>query len=146
MIKNLTVVDDATHEAVAIVSERASHWGLSLTQILVTIAIQHGLPHDILADNGKEFLWANHADVGSSAWYAMFLIEPEKPNQNAYTESFNGRFRNECLNRHWFGLHHARVVIKAWRREHNEERPKQGLSALTPSAYGDNTRQSHLWF
>lgn len=65
MIKNLTVVDDATHEAVAIVSERASHWGLSLTQILVTIAIQHGLPHDILADNGKEFcgrimlMWAH---------------------------------------------------------------------------------------
>ena len=58
-----------------------------------------------------------------------FSIEPDKPNQNAYVESFNGRLRDECLNEHWFtGLHHARVVIEAWRREYNEERPKRSLS------------------
>lgn len=58
-----------------------------------------------------------------------FSIEPDKPNQNAYVESFNGRLRDECLNEHWLtGLHHARVVIEAWRREYNEERPKRSLS------------------
>lgn len=64
------------------------------------------------------------------------LIEPGKPNQNAYIESFNGRFRDECLNEHWFtSLAHARSVIETWRREYNEARPKKGLGGLTPSAY-----------
>ena len=64
------------------------------------------------------------------------LIEPGKPTQNAYIESFNGRFRDECLNEHWFtSVAHAQVVIETWRREYNEERPKKGLGALTPAAY-----------
>ena len=64
------------------------------------------------------------------------LIEPGKPNQNAYIESFNGRFRDECLNEHWFlNLDHARVIIEAWRREYNEERPKKALNGLTPAEY-----------
>ncbi len=61
------------------------------------------------------------------------LIEPGKPNQNAYIESFNSRFRDECLNEHWFfNLRHARRLIEAWQREYNEERPKKGLGGLTP--------------
>ena len=64
------------------------------------------------------------------------LIEPGKPNQNAYIESFNGRLRDECLNEHWFvSLAHAQTVIEAWRREYNEERPKKALRGLTPAAY-----------
>ena len=64
------------------------------------------------------------------------LIEPGKPNQNAYVESFNGRFRDECLNEHWFtSLAHTQVLIETWRREYNEERPKQGLGGLTPAQY-----------
>ena len=64
------------------------------------------------------------------------LIEPGKPNQNAYVESFNGRLRDECLNEHWFtSLAHARAVIEAWRREYNEERPKKSLGGLTPAQY-----------
>ena len=63
-------------------------------------------------------------------------IEPGKPNQNAYIESCNGRFRDECLNEHWFlNLAHAQAIIEAWRREYNEERPKQALGGLTPAAY-----------
>lgn len=62
----------------------------------------------------------------------LLLIEPGKPNQNAYIESFNGRLRDERLNEHWFtSPPHAQVVIGAWRREYNEERPKKG----PPSAY-----------
>ena len=64
------------------------------------------------------------------------LIELGKPNQNAYIESFNGRFRDECLNEHWFAsLAHAQIVIEAWRREYHEDRPKQGLGGLTPAQY-----------
>jgi len=64
------------------------------------------------------------------------LIEPGKPNQNAYIESFNGRFRDECLNENWFtGLLQARVIIEAWRREYNDERPKKALGGLIPALY-----------
>ena len=57
---------------------------------------------------------------------------PGKPNQNAYIESFNGRFRDECLNEHWFtSLAHARAVIEDWRRKYNDERPKKALGGLT---------------
>lgn len=64
------------------------------------------------------------------------LIEPGKPHQNAYVESFNGRLRDECLNEHWFtSLAHAQSVIEAWRREYNEARPKRVLGGLTPVEY-----------
>ena len=64
------------------------------------------------------------------------MIEPGKPNQNAYIESFNGRLRDECLNQHWFtSLPHAQVVIETWRREYNEERPKKALGGLTLAQY-----------
>ena len=64
------------------------------------------------------------------------LIEPGQPNQNAYIESFNGDFRDDCLNEQWFlNLAHAPAIIEVWRREYNEERPKKALGGLTPDAY-----------
>lgn len=88
------------------------------------------------SDNGKEFTgkvmltWAHRNAV------TLKLIEPGKPNQNAYVESFNGRFRDECLNEHWFtSLAHARIEIERWRREYNEERPKKSLGGLPPATY-----------
>jgi transposase InsO family protein len=80
---------------------------------------------------GKSMLtWAHRHAI------ALRLIEPGKPNQNAYVESLNGRFRDECLNEHWFtSLAHARAVIETWRREYNDERPKKSLGGITPSQY-----------
>lgn len=134
-IKCLTIVDDATHESVAVVPERAIG-GLMLTRILDGLAVSRGLPQVIRTDNGKEFCgrvmltWAHTRQV------KLMLIEPGKPNQNAYIESFNGRLRDECLNEHWFlNLTHARAIIEDWRREYNEERPKKALGGLTPAAY-----------
>ena len=135
VIKNLTVVDDATHEAVAIVPERAIG-GHALTRILDRVAVHRGLPQAIRTDNGKEFCGHAMLTWAHTRGVKLFLIEPGKPNQNAYIESFNGRFRDECLNEHWFtSLSHAKVVIEAWRREYNEERPKKSLGGMTPSAY-----------
>ena len=134
-IKCLTIVDDATHESVAIVVERAIG-GESLTRILNDLARNRGLPQAIRTDNGKEFSGKSMLEWAHERKVRLFLIEPGKPNQNAYIESFNGRFRDECLNENWFtNLAHARVVIEAWRREYNDERPKRGLNGLTPSAY-----------
>jgi putative transposase len=135
VIKCLAIVDDATHESVMIKPERAIS-GLAVTRLLDELAITRGLPEVIRTDNGKEFCghamrtWAHHHNV------TLRLIEPGKPNQNAYIESFNGRFRDECLNEHWFlNLKHAQAIIESWRREYNEERPKKALGGLTPTAY-----------
>ena len=143
-IKSLTIVDDATHESVAIVPER-SIGGHQLVRILEQLALTRGLPKAIRTDNGKEFCsralltWAHARGV------QLFLIEPGKPNQNAYIESFNGRFRDECLNEHWFtSLQHAKVVIEGWRREYNEERPKKSLGGLTPVAYAKTLNQESV--
>lgn len=138
VIKCLTIVDDATHEAVAIEVERAIS-GHMLTRVLDRLALGRGLPRVIRTDNGKEFCgkamvaWAHERGV------QLRLIEPGKPNQNAYVESFNGRLRDECLNEHWFThLLHARTVIESWRREYNEERPKNALGGMTPAAYAQH--------
>ena len=134
-IKNLTVVDDATHEAVAIVPERALG-GNQLVRILEQLSTTRGLPKAIRADNGKEFCSRAMLTWAHARGVKLFLIEPGKPNQNAYIESFNGRFRDECLNEHWFtSLPHARVIVEAWRKEYNEERSKRSLGGLTPAAY-----------
>ncbi len=135
VLKCLTVVDDATTEAVAIVPARALG-GLPVTRAFDRLALERGLPTTLRTDNGPEFCsramltWAHERGI------TLRLIEPGKPNQNAYIESFNGRFRDECLNEHWFtSLSHAQVVIEAWRREYNEERPKKHLGGLTPALY-----------
>ena len=135
VIKCLTVVDDGTHEAVAVVPERAIS-GEVLTRILDRLWFERGLPQIIRTDNGREFCgrvmlnWAHRRGV------QLRQIQPGKPNQNAYIESFNGRLRDECLNEHWFvSLGHARTIIEAWRQEYNNERPKKALGGLTPSDY-----------
>ena len=117
------------------------HW-LSLDNALlkfceyVEAASHRGLPKIIRTDNGKEFCGKAMLTFAHDAGITLRLIEPGKPNQNAYIESFNGRFRDECLNEHWFtSLAHAQVVIEAWQREYNEERPKKALDGLTPAAY-----------
>ena len=135
VIKALTVVDDATHEAVTIVPDTAIS-GAYLTRILDRLKHERSLPKVIRTDNGKEFCGRAMLQWAYQQGVVLRLIEPGKPNQNAYVESFNGRFRDECLNEHWFtSLAHARVVIETWRREYNEERPKKKLGGMTPAAY-----------
>jgi putative transposase len=134
-LKCLAIVDDGTHEAVAVTPEHTIG-GDHLIRILDSICSQRGKPTIIRTDNGPEFTgkamltWAHRNGI------ALRLIEPGKPNQNAYVESFNGRLRDECLNEHWFtSLFHARAEIESWRREYNDERPKKILGGLTPAQY-----------
>lgn len=137
VIKCLTIVDDATHEAVAIEVERAIS-GQGVTRVLERLALSRGLPQVIRTDNGKEFCGKAMVTWAHERGLQLRLIDPGKPNQNAYIESFNGRLRDECLNEHWFtSVLHARSVIETWRREYNEERPKKALGGMTPSAYAD---------
>ena len=135
VLKILTIVDDATHESVAV---EARHWfgGNQVVELLSRLAHSRGLPKVIRSDNGKEFIGKAMLTFAHDKGIALRPIEPGKPNQNAYIESFNGRLRDECLNENWFSnLTHACRLIGAWRIDYNEERPKKALGGLTPAAY-----------
>jgi len=110
--------------------------GAYVARILDRLKQERGLPKVIRSDNGSEFcgkamlIWAHENGA------ALRFIEPGKPNQNAYVESFNGRLRDECLNEHWFtSLTYARALIETWRRDYNEHRPKKDLGGLPPAIY-----------
>ncbi len=134
-LKALVIVDDATHEAIAVLAEH-SIGGERLTRMMDEVCSRRGRPAVIRTDNGKEFTGKAMLNWAYRNGVSLRLIEPGKPNQNAYVESFNGRLRDECLNEHWFtSLPHARLEIERWRREYNDERPKQGLGGMTPTQY-----------
>lgn len=134
-LKCLSIVDDGTTESVVLEAAHSMS-GQYVTRILDRIALERGLPQVIRTDNGPEFISRAMLTWAHSGGVALRLIQPGKPTQNAFVESFNGRFRDECLNENWFtSLEHARRVIEAWRREYNEERPKEALSGMTPAQY-----------
>jgi putative transposase len=114
-IRCLTVVDCFTREAPAIELD-TSLPGARVVRVLEAVSSHRGFPRTILMDNGPELTsraldqWAYERGV------ELRFIDPGKPVQNAFIESFNGRFRDECLNQHWFGnLAQARRIVEAWR-------------------------------
>lgn len=128
----LNVVDDYTRECLAIEVD-TSLLGLRIQQVLERLKEMRGLPASITVDNGPKFAvkvldaWAYEAGV------TLSFIRPGKPVENAYIESFNGRFRDECLNEHRFvSMRHAKRLIEEWRIEYNTERPHSSLGYLTP--------------
>lgn len=131
----LTVVDLFTRECLAIEigqSLRAEH----VVQTLNQLKFNRGLPQRIYCDNGSEFvsgqtdLWAYTNQV------QLDFSRHGKPTDNAVIESFNGRFREECLNAHWFeSLTDAQEKIDAWRWDYNEHRPHRSLKGLTPREF-----------
>jgi transposase InsO family protein len=136
VLKCLTIVDDASTEAIAAMPARALG-GVAVTRVLDRVALERGWPGVLRTDNGPEFCSRAMLTWAYDRGVTLRLIEPGKPNQNAFIESFNGRFRDECLNEHWFtSVAHAQAVIEMWRREYNDERPKKSLGGLTPAAYG----------
>jgi len=139
-IKCLTVADDFTHECVDI----AVDYGISgqyVTRLLDRVAIFRGYPAAVRTDNGPEFTcrafiaWAQAHDV------RHILIQPGRPMQNGYIESFNGKFRDECLNEHWFQtLMQARSEIATWRQDYNEVRPHSSLGRIPPAEFAQRHR------
>ncbi len=134
-LRILAVVDDCTRECLALVAD-TSIPGRRVARELDNILARRGRPAMIVSDNGTELTsnavlgWADERGV---AWH---YIAPGKPTQNAFIESFNGRLRDELLNETLFrSLPHARVVLDAWRRDYNAERPHSRLGWLTPLAY-----------
>ena len=131
----LTVIDDCTRECIALVAD-TSLSGRRVARELNQLMQQRGVPKMVVSDNGTEFTsnailnWADEAKVD---WH---YIAPGKPMQNGFTESFNGKLRDEKLNDTLFStLHQARVELANWRNDYNHHRPHSGLGWLTPSEF-----------
>ncbi|BEN71714.1 Integrase core domain [Serratia marcescens] len=139
-IKCLTCVDDFTKECLTVTTAFGIS-GAQVTRILDSIALFRGYPATIRTDQGPEFTcraldqWTFEHDV------ELRLIQPGKPTQNGFIESFNGRFRDECLNEHWFSdIVHSRKIINGWRQDYNECRPHSALNYQTPSEFAARWR------
>src|SRR5439155_253611 len=94
------------------------------------------LPEAIVLDNGPEFRGRALAAWSEERGVRLEFIQPGKPVQNAYVESFNGRFRDKCLNANWFtSLSDARRKIETWRQDYNQQRPHSSLNYLSPAEF-----------
>jgi putative transposase len=139
----LAVVDDFTRECLGLVAD-SSLSGERVARELDQIAAVRGYPAMIVSDNGTEL--TSHAILRWQEDRAVLwhYIAPGKPQQNGFVESFNGRFRDECLNENLFrGLPAARRTIEAWRIDYNTARPHTSLDGLTPATFATRLRQGH---
>ena len=140
-LKCLTVADDFSHECVDI----AVDFGIGgeyVARLLDQAARFRGYPQAVRTDNGPEF--TSRAFLGWAERHGIkhILIEPGCPTQNGYIESFNGKFRDECLNEHWFEtLAQARVVIRTWVHDYNEVRPHSSIGRVPPRRFARLHRQ-----
>ena len=131
----LTVIDMHTRECLAIEAGQRMT-GEAVVEVLNRLRYRRGAPQRIYCDNGSEFtsrildLWAYHNQV------TMEFSRPGKPTDNGHIESFNGSFRDECLNAHWFSsLADAKDKITTWLKDYNEGRPHRALNNLSPLEY-----------
>ena len=134
-LKCLTVIDEFTRECLAIDVAGSIRSG-RVIEVLAQLISLHGAPKTLRSDNGPEFVskallrWATGQNL------EIALIDPGKPWQNGTTESFNGKFRDECLSMEWFRNRvEAKAVIGQWRQHYNHIRPHSSLGNQTPEAF-----------
>jgi putative transposase len=136
-LRSLNIVDDYNRRCL-VAEVDTSLPGGRVVRVLERLHELEGSPQVLVMDNGPEFagqaldVWTYQRNV------KMRFIEPGKPIQNAFIESFNGKFRDECLNEHWFvSLQDAKEKIESWRRDYNEVRPHSALGNRTPEEFTD---------
>ncbi len=134
-LKCLTVTDEVTKEGLAIDVDGRIR-SPRVVEVLARLVSVRGAPKFLRSDNGPEFVsrallgWIVEQGIGTA------LIEPGKPWQNGVSESFNGKFRDECLSLEWFHSRaEAKILIEQWRRHYNEVRPHSSLGYLTPNEF-----------
>ena len=134
-LKCLTVVDEFTRECLVIDVAGSIRSG-RVIDVLGQLVSLHGAPRSLRSDTGPEFIatallrWLQTVEIDTA------FIDPGKPWQNGTDESFNGKFRNECLSLEWFwNRMEAKIGIERWRRHDNEERPHMSLGDLTPAEF-----------
>ena len=134
-IKCLTVVDDFSRECVDIAIDYGMG-GQYVTRVLDQVGQFRGYPNAIRTDQGPEFTSRAFMAWTHSRGVKHLINDAGKPTQNAYIESFNGKFRDECLNEQWFeSLHQARQEVARWRRDYNEVRPHSAIGRIPPAQF-----------
>lgn len=140
----LAIVDDYSRECLALVAD-TSLSGLRVTRELSKLIIQRGKPNTIVSDNGTELTsmavlkWCQETNI---EWH---YIQPGKPMQNGFVESFNGSFRDECLNETLFtALRDAKIEINNWKDDYNQNRPHSSLGNLTPNEFALKTNLQNM--
>ena len=135
------MADDFSHECVDI----AVDYGISgeyVTRLLDSAAVFRGNPRAVRTDNGPEFTSRAFMAWAQALGVRHILIQPGRAMQNGYIESFNGKFRDECLNEHWFQtLHQAHVAIAIWRQDYIEVRPHSSIGRISPARFAELHRQ-----
>jgi putative transposase len=142
-LKCLTVIDEYTRECLAIDVAGSIRSG-RVIEVLSKLVSVHGAPRYLRSDNGPEFVsravlrWLAQANIDTAC------IDPGKPWQNGSNESFNGKFRDECLSMQWFkNRTDAKILIEQFRREYNEVRPHSSLGKLTPNEFKQTLSTTH---
>lgn len=145
-LKFLTVLDEFTRESLTIEVGRSMK-AKDLIGVLEYLFLIRGMPGFIRSDNGPEFIadalkkWLGERHV------LNLYIEPGSPWENGYIESFNGKFRDDVLNRELFhSVKEAKVIAESWRLEYNNHRPHSGLGYMTPAAFAAECISSVLRF
>lgn len=133
--RTLTVVDEFTRESLALYVD-FSIPGATVVRELEKVRLARGTPKSIVIDNGSEFTGRAMDSWAFENGITLDFIRPGKPQENAFIESFNGKFREECLSENWFvSLEDARWTIEEWRLDYNNERPHSSLGDLTPAEF-----------
>lgn len=141
-LKCLTVVDEFTRECLAIDVGGSLRSG-RVIEVLSKLVSVRGAPRHLRSDNGSEFISRAILRWLADERIETALIDPGKPWQNGSNESFNGKFRDECLGMQWFKNRvDAKVLIEAWRQEYNEVRPHSSLGQLTPAEFAARKHSS----
>jgi len=145
-LKFLTLVDEFTRECLAIKVERRLPAKVVIV-VLDQVLAERGMPEYLRSDNGPEFIakaiqtWLKQRQVKTH------YIELGSPWQNAYGESFNGKFRDECLNMEvFYSVAEAQAIVEIWRQSYNNERPHSSLGYHTPAEFAAAWRLSGLWY
>jgi putative transposase len=133
--RSLTIVDNYSRECLAIEAGQ-SLMGAEVVTVVERLVKERGRPDRIQTDNGSEFISRVLDKWASDLGITLDFSRPGKPMDNATIESFNGSFRDECLNVNWFlSMDDAREKVESWRRDYNEERPHSSLGNATPEEF-----------
>ena len=142
-LKCLTVVDEFTHESLAI-DVAGSIRSVRVIDVLTRLMSLHGAPVYLRSDSGPEFVSNAILQWLADACIETAIIDPGKPWQNGTNESFNGKFRDECLSVEWFrSRREAQVIIEAWRQHYNAVRPHSSIGYLTPHEFNQHHAPIH---